>query len=471
MQGLGEWVPRLSSVNLPVLRATAGALEAYRQAEDQVTPRELATLILHDPLMSVKVLRFSQARLTSRQLTEVTTVEHAIMMHGVARFFREFQRLVALEDLLASQPLALEGALAVISRAAHAAVNARNFSALRHDVESEEVMVSALLHDLAELLLWCTAPATALQIDRMLAQASGLRSVMAQRAALGFRLAELQLALADAWRLPRLLSTLMDDAQVRNPRVQTVRISVALARHTAHGWHDPALPDDYKALQALLNIAPDAARRWAVTSAVQAARKWRSCGARPAAAWLPMLPGAWPATERGEASAPSPAVVDTVLDQFAAAATRGIERKAAVALAVYAFEVGLGLRRIWFGTLNAKTGRVEAVHTLWHDPGLAPADLVFDPGPGHLLGLLWERGQAVWYASPPNPTLAAMLPPTLREKLSPGGFFAMALQPGFKPRAIVYADAGSQGTLDSDGYNAFKSLCAALTHALDHAVD
>ena len=160
MKGLGDWVPRLSSVNLPVLRATIADLTRLRSAEDQVTARDLAAIMLRDPLMTVKVLRFSQARLTNRQPTEVTTVEHALMMHGIARFFREFEQLSALEDALASNPSALDGALAVVSRAYHAAVNARNFAALRHDMEGEEVTVSALLHDLAELLLWSTEPAS-----------------------------------------------------------------------------------------------------------------------------------------------------------------------------------------------------------------------------------------------------------------------------------------------------------------------
>src|SRR5690606_32015687 len=120
--------------------------------------------------------------------------------------------------------------------------------------------IAALLHDLAEMLMWCTVPEVTLQLEHMLGCHPGLRSAAAQRAVLGFSFAELQLALARAWRLPQLLQWLMDDTHSEHPRVQTVRHSVALARHSAHGWFDPALPDDYKGLQKVVGLPADQVR-------------------------------------------------------------------------------------------------------------------------------------------------------------------------------------------------------------------
>jgi HD-like signal output (HDOD) protein len=472
MRGLGDWVPRLSGVDLPVLRATVADLQRLRLAEDQVTARDLAGIMLRDPLMAVKVLRFSQSRLTHRQPTEVTTLEHAIMMHGVAPFFREFQNLSALEDTLAANPLALDGALAVMSRAYHAAVNARNFAALRHDMEGEEVTVSALLHDLAELLLWSMAPSIAVQIERMVACNAGLRSVAAQRAVLGFALGELQLALAREWQLPRLLHTLMDDSHWENPRVQTVRLSVAIARHSAHGWHDPALPDDHKALQGLLNLPTDGARKWVKQSALQAAKQWRAFGVRPAAAWLPCLPGDRPVPEPPAAATPEEGsgVVDMVLGQLERAGS-SVEQKAVIALAIYALEFGLALSRIWVGQASDDSGRVEPRQHLFQLPGLAPAELAFDPGSGGLFDRLLERGQAWWHDPPRTSNAVALLPAALREKLGAVPFFAMALRPQRRAPLLIYADAGRHGALTEDGYNAFKRVCLTLGAALERATD
>ena len=471
MQALSEWVRGLGSFNLPVLQHTVAQLAALRAREENVTARDIAEVVLSDPLMSVKVLRFSQSRLTSRQPTEVTTVEHAVMMHGVANFFRQFRDLGSLEGSLAGEPEALRGALAVVSRAYHAAVNARNFAALRHDMEGEEPMISALLHDLAEMLLWCMAPAAATQIEQMLLSNKGLRSVSAQNATLGFPLADLQLALAREWRLPKLLQHLMDDRHATNPRVVTVHLSVALARHAAHGWYDPALPDDYMGLQKLLNLPSDQVKRWVRQSALQAARAWKHCSVRPAAAWLPMLPGDWPVPEVRAATSSGPArdaLLARCWEQLAAAGKYNSDLATVVALAFYALQAGLGLRRLWLGKANPVSGKVEPCHSLLLDPGLGAEELAFELGSRSLFARLMERPQGVWYSVGNRDKLMSLLPEELRLKIGAHDFFAMSLHHKGTPSGLLYADAGA-GSLDDPRYTAFKQVCAAMSAALERA--
>ena len=51
-----------------------------------------------------------------------------------------------------------------------------------------------------------------------------------------------------------MLQSLMDDAHAgTHARQQNVAFAVNLARHSAAGWDNPALPDDYLAIQKLLN--------------------------------------------------------------------------------------------------------------------------------------------------------------------------------------------------------------------------
>jgi len=65
-----------------------------------------------------------------------------------------------------------------------------------------------------------------------------------QEETLGITLAELQQALMKEWRLPALLIRLDDAQQADNAQVKNVALAVRLARHTAHGWDNAALPDD-----------------------------------------------------------------------------------------------------------------------------------------------------------------------------------------------------------------------------------
>ena len=467
MKSLPDWVKLLGTLKTPVLKSTVDEIARLRKNEDSVTGRDLSNILLRDPLMTLKVLRFSQSRLTGRQRTEVTTVEHALMMHGLTSFFREMRDLVALETQLAAHPEALDGALRVISRGVHAASFARNFSALRHDMDTDEVVTSALLHDLGELLLWCTAPGTALQIEHMVSHHRGLRSASAQHACLGFSLVDLQLALAREWKLPNLLLTLMDDAHATHPRALTVSLSVALARHCASGWYDAALPSDLSAVQKLVNLAPEGLQRWINQSTLQAARLWKHIGIRPAAAWLPMLPGNWPESGATPVREPVASVLMQVAEQLAHVSRQAGDYHAVLALVFYGLVEGLGLRRVWFGGINAATQKVEPRQTLLLDSGLLPGELTYELNSSHLFARLMTKVQSVWFNAAQRDKLSLLLPQALRSKIGARDFFAMSVFVKGQPFGLIYADGGAvRAQLGEPEYGAFKNLCLAANEAL-----
>ena len=122
------------------------------------------------------------------------------------------------------------------------------------------IQEAALLHDFAEMLLWCHAPVLAREIrDRQRADPA-LRSTQAQLEVLGIRLDELQRALMRVWRLPELLAQITDQSQIALARVRNVLLAVDLARHSQRGWDNPAIPDDLAGIARLLNLTREAAR-------------------------------------------------------------------------------------------------------------------------------------------------------------------------------------------------------------------
>jgi HD-like signal output (HDOD) protein len=270
------WVRLLGQAAIPVLRQTVAELARLRENEDRVVARDISRVLLHDPMFTLRVLRELQQRPNAGRSHEITTVVHALMMLGVAPFFRRFCDLPAVETVLAGHPAALAGLMRVLDRAHHAALYAQDWAGLRHDVETEEVMVAALLHDLAEMLLWCFAPELALRIGQLQQADPALRSGAAQRAVLGFTLADLQRSLSAQWNLPGLLQSLMDDSHADKPRVRNVLLAVNLARHSAGGWDNPALPDDHAAIARHLELplAQVIARVRATAQQAEASRHW-----------------------------------------------------------------------------------------------------------------------------------------------------------------------------------------------------
>lgn len=253
-QPLEAWVAFFRDANLPVLRHTVQEMERMRPNAENVNGRQLSATILRDPMMTLRVLAYLETNRGARQMTDITTIERAIMMIGIIPFFRDFSDLPQIEVQLRPHPQALLGILKVVNRARRAAQWARDWAIVRHDLDVDEITLAALLHDFAELLMWCFAPDLGIKVRDAQIANRNQRSADIQAQLYGVPLYQLKTALAETWRLPKLLTQLMDNENAENPRVRNVKLAVDLARHSANSWTDAALPDDFTGIRDLLHI-------------------------------------------------------------------------------------------------------------------------------------------------------------------------------------------------------------------------
>jgi len=255
---LDAWVAFFNQASIPVLRHTEQRLSELRANANQSNARVISSVILHDPLMTLRVLAYIEAKRNKNRDTDITTIERALMMIGMEPFFRDFQELPLIEDQLKPHPRALLGLLKTINRARKAALWARDWAIYRHDLDVDEVIVATLLYDFVEILMWCFAPKLTVQVAERLQADRTLRSAAVQTEVFNVPLHQIKLALAQSWRLPELLTTLMNHDNDDHPRARNVKLAVDLARHSANGWDDAALPDDYKAIGELLHLSEEA---------------------------------------------------------------------------------------------------------------------------------------------------------------------------------------------------------------------
>lgn len=253
-RNLDTWVNFLRTAEIPVLKQTAREIGRLKEDEDNLSARAITNTVLNDPMMIFKVLSYAQKHKSRSQLQDLVLVEQAIMMMGTGTFFRNIPPVPLVEDLLKTNLTALMHLLKLIKRAHRAANFAVDWAAHLNDIHAEEVLVAALLHDLSEMLMWCYAPEKMNLIHSMQAADKTLRSKTVQQEVLGFVLHDLQEQLVAVFQLPPLLGKLMQDEASDEQRVKNVRLAVNLARHTANGWNDAALPDDYRDISELLRI-------------------------------------------------------------------------------------------------------------------------------------------------------------------------------------------------------------------------
>ncbi|MCE2907846.1 MAG: HDOD domain-containing protein [Betaproteobacteria bacterium] len=259
---LPGWAALFRPQALPVLAATAARLAELREHEDAVDAHLLAEVVAADPLLTLKLLAHVGHLLRNRETSQVETVTAALVMLGIPPFFRQFGEFTVAEDALADLPDALEGFRGVLRRSHRAARFAIGFAVHRMDYDAPLIHEAALLHDFAELLLWLHAPAMALRIASLQAADSTLRSATVQREVLGIELVDLQHTLMERWRLPGLVVQLTDDHAARStPQMRNVLLAIRVARHSAAGWDNAAIPDDVRDIAELLQLSPDATKR------------------------------------------------------------------------------------------------------------------------------------------------------------------------------------------------------------------
>ena len=259
---LAGWAAQFDHASLPVLAATADALQELQANEDAVDAHLLAELLVGDPLMVLKLLAHVAHLRRGREGSDTETVTAALVMLGIPPFFRAFGQQATVEAQLAAQPDALQGFMRVLQRSRRAARFAMGFAVHRMDHDAEVIYEAALLHDFAELLLWLRAPALALEIDRRKQADPTLRSAATQRELLHIELDQLEHALMLKWRLPALLVQITDEqATQATAQRRNVQLAIRVARHSAEGFDNPALPDDTNDVASLLNISAEATDR------------------------------------------------------------------------------------------------------------------------------------------------------------------------------------------------------------------
>lgn len=265
---LSAWVEALATAEIPVLPRTVAELYELRAIEDArgtVDANMLAHALGADPLMTLKVLAHVSRYCTRMDVEPPETLTGAIVMLGITPFFEAFSDAPIITDWLQDAPEAYQGLLTVIARARRGAHFAMNFAIRRQDEDAAVLHLAALLHDFAEMLIWCHAPALAQDIAQSLEADHTLRSANVQKGVLGTPLAPVARGLMKAWQLPAMLVKCTDDRLAQDPQVRNVMLALQIARHTQHGWDAPhaqaALHDDVSEVARLLNLSHEVAQR------------------------------------------------------------------------------------------------------------------------------------------------------------------------------------------------------------------
>lgn len=490
---------RLKPGETPIFRHTKLAILEMRKRDDSLSAKELARVILADPLATLRVIYQANNR-SSRSLGgEIASVEHAVLMQGIGPFLNKAASLPVFEDNQKSISASMQASIYRLLRIAqHAAWQARDFAVQAVDTRAEEVEVAALLYYVPDLLFWLQAPDIARRLAR---ERRKMSYAKAEETVLGLPLSQLRLEMMAGWHVPEVTRDLLNPELCEQPRQALLCASLEIAHRGRHGWWQEKLPGFYEKLASLVNAPVQQVATNVHINAIKAARFGRWIPSPPAAAWLPMLPGDWP-PEPDEDEEPSPQVSPRIAESAASPATappqplpaetagetcplpnqlvlqealRNIETHLDSSLTLNqmsahilrGLHTGLGLTRLIFAMVTPDGKRIKTRFTLGIPTGDPLRHFEFDLGAKDLFAQLMTKPQGVWLMEDNRAKLWPMIDPKLQAMIGDANFFAMALFNGSRPIGLIYADRGHMGCgLDSHTYTDFKMFCLQAARGL-----
>ncbi|XZG69153.1 HDOD domain-containing protein [Chitinibacteraceae bacterium HSL-7] len=423
------WLDYWASRPLSPLAGTLARLQPFTRRPERVEPAAIAAVVLSDPLLTLQVLRAVNLRNRSVLASDVVSVEKAIMLFGVTPFLEQFARVRALDEGFAGDVQRQYRYEVVVDEVMLAIRVARDLANRRYDARLDEISLATLV-SFAPRLLQLAAPPDAPQPD-----ADAIR-------------------LAARWQLPAVVARLLVDEGEETPdRSVLLQASVALAHSVTRGWWQGEVSDALDRTARVLDVDHGQAWRWVTRQMLAHAERSRvDEQIYPAARWLPMLPGPWPATR------PAPAPVPAVAPSAAPAETARVSRLTALlselesvsriggapnqimSLALKTLVEGLHLRRVALLLLNAEATQLQArfVHGALKDDALHRFKL--ELALPTVFAKLLAKPQCVMFDAARLLQWQSHLPPVLITQIGSGPFVAMSLFVGRKPIGAIYAD-------------------------------
>jgi HD-like signal output (HDOD) protein len=229
---LKDWTHMLCNKEMPIFSNTALRMHNVMN-DDRKGVMELASVILQDPNLTVKLLRISNTPHYNLSHQRIDTVSRAIILLG-CDIIRELTLACSFfESILSStnkQQVNEE-----IAEAIHAAVQAQSIAIAAKDSSPEEVFIATLLNHIGSISFWCFCGDEGEHILNLINKGNCSREE-AEKRVLGFKLTELGACLSNAWGLGGLIEeSIKLGVLSRNPRVGLVQLGYEITEALKEG--------------------------------------------------------------------------------------------------------------------------------------------------------------------------------------------------------------------------------------------
>nr|MBF0222651.1 HDOD domain-containing protein [Desulfobulbaceae bacterium] len=265
---LNEWIQKITDCDFPVFKSTVSSISKVTSTDD-ASASELASIILRDPSLTAKILKFSNSSYYNLSHSQTSTISRAVVLMGF-EVVRDLSLSVAvIESILSSQNQQVVTEL--MAKSFHAASQARSIAAEKGEANLEEVFIATLMHNIGEMAFWCTAEENDVkEMQKALSECGSAKE--AQKKVLGFTLTELSRALVEQWGLSPQLSEAFRKDDKTSSLMQSMALGEEIAETVPSGWDTDAATKVYRKVAAQLNLSSRESKTLVKEAAQKAAK-------------------------------------------------------------------------------------------------------------------------------------------------------------------------------------------------------
>lgn len=469
VQDQAYWSRRWQHVVLPVMNITQHELQALLPQADHARPKQLADIVLRDPVFTLQSLRVLNTMPRGSYSSAVVDVNNAVLLLGPQRFIEQFSNFPLLEDKFPVTNPLREASLLLTRNSRLAAWFAWEWGKLRLDVKTEELYLAALLYPLREWLINTDAElqhAVRTNDPRAIELVNWLHTRHA---------AEIFATLLAKWKFPEHVIDLIAENRQQTPRSQCVFLAVRLAQALARGWYRPEVTEILTMTAEVLKCDPESL--WPIIRGVilKEARKHPVPEVIPVARLLPLIPSEdEPEREKTVAIAPAVVKKETAEPKPPSKIDEGVKAlcsldkdtpfTAVISQAIKILQQAFGFERIALFMPKPTRDCLIAKFVVGDDQLKA----LSIPLTGELLfARLAKKTQTLWLHGDNGPRLKSLLSRDEQHLLGHSHWFAASFCVQGQIVAMIFVDCRPSGKfLDSSLYQSFQQLSQEIGRRL-----
>jgi hypothetical protein len=359
-----------------------------------------------------------------------------------------------------------------MSRAFHAATQARTLAVAKEIPATEEVFVAALLYRIGHIAFWTFGGKKADELEQEIQSNPSIPVEQMEKNVLGFTLDQLSSKLASEWQLGDVLADALSSADTSNPLMRSILLGHLLATEASSGrWGTERFDKVVAGVSKFLGISLDAAGEMISAGAGEALNMAEQYGFKEYIRLTPVDDTGEERLQVDDSAPPSYPDPDHLLQLEVLGELDLLRRESQINLNVFLATLmegmsrGMGMDRILLGIVSPDRTVIQGRYGLgWEQTAIE--NFTFDPSPSSkniFSKVMLEKG-CVWVK---GANMKFYITPEVRTKMACSEFFVGALETKSRVIGTICADrALSSRELNEDDFNSFRFFVKAANAVL-----